>query len=61
MAEETMVFITRCRKFFGLHEGQKLSEFADEVKQLTEQDKVELVEMFNEAGMPTVLKRSDIP
>jgi hypothetical protein len=53
MAEERRSFVARCREFFGLKEGQKLTEFAAELRQLTDKDRLELVEMFNAAGLPT--------
>ena len=45
----------QCKNFFGLKPGQTLSEFAAELRQLTDKDKKELVDLFNEAGIPTVL------
>jgi hypothetical protein len=43
-------FIGACREFFGLKPGQVLKDFADEVKQLTPQDKIDLIAMFRTVG-----------
>lgn len=53
--------MVRCKQFFGLRPGQSLREFGDEFARLTEDDKQELVELFNEAGMPTVLSKEALP
>lgn len=49
-----MGFVSRCKVFFGFREGQNLSEFSKEVKELSDKDKLELVDLFNKAGMPTL-------
>lgn len=52
MAAE-MSFAQRCKTFFGKKSEQTLTEFAAELRALTDEDKAELVKLFNEAGMPT--------
>lgn len=56
MAEGSKTFTGRCKDFFGTHPGQTLVEFKhelDKLDKLTPQDKMDLVKMFNDAGMPT--------
>jgi len=36
-----------CKKFFGQKEGQTLMQFAEEVRKLTPQDKVEMAGMLS--------------
>ena len=50
---EKKSFVARCREFFGLKEGQKLTEFATELRALTHKDKLDLCAEFERAGMPT--------
>jgi hypothetical protein len=47
---EKVSFVVACKKFFGLREGQKLSDFIQELKRLTEQDKADLKAMFPSVG-----------
>lgn len=44
-----MKFVAACNKFFGKKEGQGLQQFAQELGQLTAQDKAELAPMLSEA------------
>lgn len=48
---EQMTFISACRKFFGIKDGQTLQQFASEIKELTAQDKLDLIEMFKTVGI----------
>lgn len=57
MAEETKTLINRVRDFFGMTATQCRTEYV----QLTDQDKLDLVEEFNKAGMPTVLTAANLP
>ena len=56
--QNEMPFATRCKSFFGFLPGQTLQGFASEIRALTDQDKCELVEMFNQAGLPTAMPRN---
>ncbi len=47
-------FTVACKEFFGFHEGQSLSQFAAELKQLTEKDRADLTEMFKSIGYEIV-------
>ena len=42
MADEKKISIKPLKEFFGLKEGQKLADFAEELKQLTDEDKQQL-------------------
>lgn len=48
MADNTMGFTKAARDFFGLKEGQKLTAFAAELKELPYEDKVELAKLLTE-------------
>lgn len=37
-----MHFAVACKRFFGLKEGQKVTEFVTEIKDLSQKDKEEL-------------------
>jgi hypothetical protein len=50
---EPKTFIARCSEFFGKKPGQTLQDFKKEIDALTPQDKADMIEMFNVAGMPT--------
>ncbi len=52
--EKPMSFVQRCKAFFGKKPDQTLTEFAAELRTLTDADKAEMVELFNEAGLPTL-------
>lgn len=52
MDETRMNFLGRMRQQFQ-RPAQTLQEFANEIKQLTPEDKAWLVERFNAEGMPT--------
>jgi hypothetical protein len=43
-------FIAACREFFGMKFGQTLQEFAKEVKELTPEDRVEMIALFRTVG-----------
>jgi len=47
---KSTTFIGACRQFFGLKPGQTLKDFADEIKTLTPQDKLDLIAMFRTVG-----------
>ena len=47
---ENMGFTAACLKFFGKKQGQTNTEFMVEMRQLTDQDKDELAEMFKTVG-----------
>ena len=53
--EKEKSLVMRCKQHFGLKPGETLLEFMAELKKLTDQDKKDLVQAFNDAGMPTVL------
>ncbi len=36
-------FIVACKQFFGFHSGQSLMDFKNEVAQLTEKDRAEMI------------------
>ena len=55
--EKTKSLTMQCKTFFGLLSDQRLQDFVAELKELTDQDKEDLIRYFNEAGMPTVLKK----
>lgn len=48
---KSMSFIAACRTFFGILPNQQLSEFAKEVKALTDKDRTDLIEMFKTVGI----------
>jgi hypothetical protein len=50
--------IVRCKEFFGMFPDQTLAEFKAEFDKLTDDDKNELVNLFNVSGLPTVFKKS---
>jgi len=43
---EHLTFISACRKFFGIKDGQTLQQFAAEIRELTPQYKADLIAMF---------------
>lgn len=43
-------FVMACREFFGLKDGQTLQQFAAELKELSQTDRKEFVEMFRSVG-----------
>lgn len=47
--------VARCMSYFGKKENQTLLSFKEEFNKLTDKDRQDLVDMFNAAGMPTVL------
>jgi hypothetical protein len=49
MKEEKMTLVTAIHNYFGKKEGQSLLDFSKEIKALTQQDKLELVEMLSKA------------
>jgi hypothetical protein len=46
-----MTFVAACREFFGKLPHQTLQDFAAELKQLTPDDKAELVILFRNVGI----------
>ena len=50
-----MSFTARCRTFFGKRPGDTLMDFAKELRELTNEDKLEFCEEFNAMGLPTAL------
>lgn len=44
-------FVGACREFFGIKSGQTLQEFAAELRQLTPEDKAEMVQLFRQVGL----------
>jgi len=46
-----MTFIAACKTFFGLLPGETLQEFVSEIKALTPNDKLELIELFKTVGI----------
>lgn len=42
-------FIAACRQYFGLKTDQKLTEFAAEMKELTDKDRAELQPLLAQA------------
>ena len=64
MPEPMKNFAVRCKQFFGYLPGQQMSGFANELRQLTPKDKVEMCSLFNEMGLPTTLelthKKTDV-
>jgi hypothetical protein len=46
-----MSFVAACRQFFGLLPNQTLMEFANELRQLTPNDKAELIQLFRTIGI----------
>ena len=49
MAEKS--FTAACREFFGLKPSQKLTEFGQELKALSYEDKLEIARGLREAGV----------
>lgn len=45
-----MTFIAACRDFFGIKEGQKLTEFGKEIAALTPADREEIAQGLRERG-----------
>ena len=43
----TMGFAVACKRFFGLKAGEKVGEFAQEIKSLTLQDRMELAQLLS--------------
>lgn len=51
-------FVSACKRYFGQKEGQDLKSFAEEVKLLTDQDKLDMIPELEAAigekvAMPT--------
>lgn len=51
MSVEPKSFAARCAEFFGRKPNQSISEFAAELKQLTDDDKRWFIEQFNKLGL----------
>ena len=45
-----MTFMQACKDFFGLKPGQTLSDFAREMRELTDADKAEISALFPSVG-----------
>ena len=45
-----MSFLMACKDFFGLKDGQTLTEFGQEVKKLTDADRNDLISEFAKVG-----------
>lgn len=50
MADKRPSFISACKEFFGFKPGQKLSDFAAEIKALSPSDKAEIAQGLRDAG-----------
>ena len=50
MSAKEMGFMSACNDFFGMKEGQKLTDFRDEVGQLSDQDKKEIADGLEATG-----------
>jgi len=48
-----MALLKRCKQFFAPNPGKNQQQLSAEFKALTEEDKRELAELLNDAGMPT--------
>lgn len=46
-----MTFVAACKLFFGSLPNQTLVEFIKELKELTPDDKAELIQMFHTVGI----------
>lgn len=56
MTEPQITFTMACRKFFDVKPGQTLLQFAQEIKALGEQDRLELAPLLSVAlGMAVTL------
>lgn len=53
MENVKMSFVSRMSNFFGRLPNQSTPDFGKELKNLTYRDKLDLVEQFNAAGLPT--------
>ena len=49
--EQQIPFVVACKMFFGFKEGQKPSDFAAEIRELTAEDRAELTQHFTALGM----------
>jgi hypothetical protein len=43
-------FMVACKEYFGFREGQKLSDFMVEIRELTEADRVYFIALFPSVG-----------
>lgn len=50
METKYMSFIAACKDYFGMKEGQTLSDFMTEIKALTTQDREDLKKEFARIG-----------
>lgn len=57
-AEKTISFIAACKRFFGMQPGQTLTQFGEELRQLTDADRAEMLPQLAEAlGVTVVLTK----
>ena len=50
MTDKRPSFVSACKEYFGFKPGQKLSDFAAEIKALSASDKVEIADGLRNAG-----------
>lgn len=48
---KAMSFVAACKTFFGLKPNQTLVEFVKEIKEFTEKDRADMVQMFRTVGI----------
>lgn len=46
MKRKRCSFVVACKEYFGFHPGQTLSEFSNELKNLTDKDRADLTAWF---------------
>ena len=51
METSKMSFIVACKKFFGMKIGQSLTDFANEIKAISDKEKAELTHEFQTVGI----------
>jgi hypothetical protein len=47
---EKCTLVVACKKFFGLHPGQTLTQFQEEVRALTDKDREDFKKWFPSVG-----------
>lgn len=48
---EQLSFVAACKRFFGFKDGQSISEFGRELKDLTHAEKLEIAQGMRAAGI----------